>query len=103
MDMTIDRFYLDIFSKNNLIKSKCTETDLEIFLEKYPTPDFCKFLYKEVGKDFFWRDRLRWSEQEWLDYINKKFFKLYVLKYNNKLAGFYELLYDSNINSIEIP
>jgi ribosomal protein S18 acetylase RimI-like enzyme len=103
MDRTIDRFYLDIFSKNNLIKSNCAETDLEIFLEKCPTPDFCKFLYKEVGKDFFWRDRLRWSDQQWLDYINNNFFKLYVLKYKNNLAGYYELLYDINTNSIEIP
>jgi len=103
MDRTIDRFYLDIFSKNNLIKSNCTETDLEIFLEKCPTPDFCKFLYKEVGKDFFWRDRLRWSDQQWLDYINNNFFRLYVLKYKNNLAGYYELLYDINTNSIEIP
>ena len=103
MDRTIDRFYLDIFSKNNLIKSNCTETNLEIFLEKCPTPDFCKFLYKEVGKDFFWRDRLRWSDQQWLDYINNNFFRLYVLKYKNNLAGYYELLYDINTNSIEIP
>ena len=103
MDRTIDRFYLDIFSKNNLIKSNCKEANLEIFLEKCPTPEFCKFLYKEVGKDFFWRDRLRWSDQQWLDYINNNFFRLYVLKYKNNLAGYYELLYDINTNSIEIP
>jgi ribosomal protein S18 acetylase RimI-like enzyme len=103
MDRTIDRFYLDIFSKNNLIKSNCTEANLETFLEKNPTPDFCKFLYKEVGKDFFWRDRLRWSDQQWLDYVNNNFFKLYVLKYKNNLAGYYELLYDINTNSTEIP
>jgi ribosomal protein S18 acetylase RimI-like enzyme len=103
MDRTIDRFYLDIFSKNNLIKSNCKETNLEIFSEKNPTPEFCKFLYKEVGKDFFWRDRLRWSDQQWLDYINNNFFRLYVLKYKNNLAGYYELLYDINTNSIEIP
>ncbi len=103
MDRTIDRFYLDIFSKNNLIKSNCKEINLEIFLEKNPTPEFCKFLYKEVGKDFFWRDRLRWSDQQWLDYINNNFFRLYVLKYKNNLAGYYELLYDINANSIEIP
>jgi ribosomal protein S18 acetylase RimI-like enzyme len=103
MDRTIDRFYLDIFSKNNLIKSNCKETNLEIFPEKNPTPEFCKFLYKEVGKDFFWRDRLRWSDQQWLDYINNNFFQLYVLKYKNNLAGYYELLYDINANSTEIP
>jgi ribosomal protein S18 acetylase RimI-like enzyme len=103
MERTIDRFYLDIFSKKNLIKSNCVETNLEIFLEKNPTLDLCKFLYKEVGKDFFWRDRLRWSEQQWLEYINSKFFKLYILKHKNNFAGYYELLYDTSTNSIEIP
>jgi len=103
MQRYITRFYLHILSKDDLINSRCIENNLEVLFEKDPTPDLCKLFYKEVGKDFFWRDRLRWSEQEWLDYINKKFFKLYVLKYNNKLAGFYELLYDSNTNSIEIP
>ncbi len=63
----------------------------------------CKFFYKEVGKDFFWRDRLKWSDQDWLDYINNVFFKLYILKYNDKLAGYYELLYDPRALSMEIP
>jgi ribosomal protein S18 acetylase RimI-like enzyme len=103
MERTIDRFYLDIFSKKNLIKSNCVETNLEIFLEKSPTLDLCKFLYKEVGKDFFWRDRLRWSEQQWLEYINSNFFKLYILKHKNNFAGYHELLYDTSTNSIEIP
>ena len=53
MERTIDRFYLHIFSKNNLKKSNCKEKNLEVILEKEPTVDFCKFLYKEVGRDFF--------------------------------------------------
>jgi len=94
MDRTIDRFYLHLLSKNDLIKSNCSESDLEIFLEKNPTQDLCKFFYKEIGKDFFWRDRLRWSDQQWLDYISNNFFKLYILKHKNILVGYYELLYD---------
>ncbi len=103
MDRTIDRFYLHLLSKNDLIKSNCSESDLEIFLEKKPTQDLCKFFYKEVGKDFFWRDRLRWSDQQWLDYIGNNFFKLYILKQKNILVGYYELLYDPKTLSMEIP
>jgi ribosomal protein S18 acetylase RimI-like enzyme len=103
MQSEIDRFYLHIFFKNDLIKSDCKEINLEVFLEKNPTVDFCKFLYKEVGRDFFWRDRLKWSDQDWLDYISNDFFKLYILKQNNNLAGYYELLYDSKTSSMEIP
>ena len=86
---SIVRTYLHIFSKSNLIKANCKNQNLEVILEEKPTIDFCKFFYKEIGRDFFWRDRLKWSNQEWLDYINNDFFKLYVLKYNNKLAGYY--------------
>jgi len=103
MQRNIIRSYLHISSKNDLIKSSCKEKNLEVYLEKKPTPELCKFFYKEVGKEFFWKDRLRWSDQEWLSYINNEFFKLYILKYNNKLAGYYELLYDLKTFSMEIP
>ena len=102
MSKVISRFYLNIFSKKELKVSNCKEKNLEVFLEEKPTPDLCKFFYKEVGKDFFWRDRLKWSDQDWLDYINNDFFKLYILKKNNELAGYYELLYDPKISSMEI-
>ena len=103
MQRNIIRSYLHITSKDRPIKSRCKEKNLEVLLEEKPTPDLCKFFYKEVGKDFFWKDRLKWSDQDWLNYINNDFFKLYILKYNNKLAGYYELLYDPRVLSMEIP
>ena len=103
MQKSIIRSYLHIFSTSSLIKSNCKNKSLEVTLEKKPKIDFCKFLYKEVGRDFFWRDRLKWKDQEWLGYINNNFFKLYVLKCNNKLAGYYELLYDPKTSFMEIP
>ena len=103
MHIEIQRFYLHIFSKDNLIKHNCSEVDLNILLERTPSLDLCKFFYKEIGKDFFWRDRLAWTDQEWFNYISNDFFKLYILKQNNKLAGYYELLYDPITSSMEIP
>jgi ribosomal protein S18 acetylase RimI-like enzyme len=102
MERSIDRFYLHLLSRSDLIESNCKEKNLEVVLEKKPTIDFCKFLYKEVGRDFFWRDRLKWSDQDWLNYISNDFFKLYILKKNKELAGYYELLYDPKIPSMEI-
>jgi len=102
MERIIDRFYLHLLSSKDLIRSNCKEKKLDILLEKKPTIDLCKFFYKEIGKDFFWRDRLKWNNLDWADYIQKDFFKLYVLKSNNKLAGYYELLYNSSNCSVEI-
>ena len=53
MERPIDRFYLHLLSMSDLIKSDCKEKNLEVISEKKPTVDFCKFLYKEVGRDFF--------------------------------------------------
>jgi ribosomal protein S18 acetylase RimI-like enzyme len=102
MERQIDRFYLHLLSRSDLIKSDCKEKNLEVILEKKPTVDFCKFFYKEVGRNFFWRDRLKWSDKDWLDYINSHLLKLYILKHNNKLAGYYELLYNPKTSSMEI-
>ena len=102
MERSIDRFYLHLLNYKDLIKSNCKEKNLEILLEKKPTIDLCKFLYKEIGKDFFWRDRLKWSDSDWTNYISQDFFKLYILKSNNKLAGYYELLYNPINPSMEI-
>ena len=82
MQKEIDRFYLHILSIKDLIKSECKEINLEVFLEKNPKPNFCRFFYKEIGRDFFWRDRLKWNDQDWLNYISNDFFKLYILKHN---------------------
>jgi ribosomal protein S18 acetylase RimI-like enzyme len=103
MHVEIQRFYLHIFSKDNLVKHNCSEVNLNILLERRPSLDLCKFFYKEIGKDFFWRDRLAWTDQEWFNYISNDFFKLYILKKNNKLVGYYELLYDPITSSMEIP
>ena len=53
MERPIDRFYLHLLSMSDLIKSDCKEKNLEVALEKKPTIDFCKFLYKEAGRFFF--------------------------------------------------
>ena len=53
MERSIDRFYLHLISRNDLTPSNCKQKNLEVILEKEPTVDFCKFLYKEVGRDFF--------------------------------------------------
>ena len=46
MERSIDRFYLHLLSRSDLIESSCKEKNLEVILEKKPTIDFCKFLYK---------------------------------------------------------
>jgi ribosomal protein S18 acetylase RimI-like enzyme len=103
MKKKIKRFFLELSSLNDLIKSKIVYKNLIIILEKNKNFDFYKFLYKEIGKNFFWRDRLGWTLEQWNSYIQQSNLQFYVLKQNENLLGYYELLFDANTNSVEIP
>ena len=103
MKKKIKRFFLELSSLNDLIKSDNFYKNLIIISEKNKNFDFYKFLYKEIGKNFFWRDRLRWTLEQWDSYIQQSNLQFYVLKQNENLLGYYELLFDANTNSVEIP
>jgi len=103
MKKKIKRFFLELSSLNDLIKSEIVYKNLIIILEKNKNFDFYKFLYKEIGKNFFWRDRLRWTLEQWDSYIQQSNLQFYVLKQNENVLGYYELLFDANTNSVEIP
>jgi ribosomal protein S18 acetylase RimI-like enzyme len=45
---------------------------------------------------------LVWTENQWIDYVSSEKVKTYVLKYKEDLAGFFELIFHSEKNEIEI-
>ena len=70
MKEKIDRNYLEIKSINALIES--SEIKLKYSIELVKTDDFQinKFFYKNVGKKHRWKDRLIWSDNDWIKYIS---------------------------------
>ena len=49
-----------------------------------------------------WIDRLTWNENQWIDYVSNKDVKTYILKYENDLAGFFELIFHFEKKETEI-
>ena len=43
-----------------------------------------------------------WTETQWIDYVSSEKVKTYVLKYKEDLAGFFELIFHSEKNEVEI-
>ena len=56
----------------------------------------------EIGKKYNWFDRLVWNDKNWINYISNENVFTYVLKYNNELIGFSELIIDKKKQEIEI-
>ena len=98
----IDRYYLEITSIKNL-KGKdkpSNKTILELVDNK--NYEFNEFFYKQIGKKHHWVDRLAWTEKQWIEYIYNKKIKTYVLKKNENLAGYFELIIHEDKKEVEI-
>ena len=61
-----------------------------------------KFFYKQIGKNHHWIDRLSWSENNWIDYVSNPNLYTYILKKDNEMLGFFELLHHKDKSEIEI-
>ncbi len=102
MSKSVERNYLEIHSIDELKESVKIYKDYSINLLKPENFQLNKFFYKNVGKKHHWVDRLIWTDKEWIQYVSDKKVRTYVLKNNNDLAGYFELIFHRDKNEIEI-
>ena len=102
MKEIIDRNYLEIKSIDDLNDNSSAVLNFSINLEKISDFQVNKFFYKNVGRKHRWTDRLIWSEVDWIKYLSNPKVETYVLKLENDLAGYFELIMHSDLQEIEI-
>jgi len=98
----IQRNYLEINSITDLKDSKYSPEGYVVQLVQPSDFQLNKFFYKNIGKKHNWVDRLAWSEKQWTEYISNKKIKTYVLKKNEDLAGYFELIIHDDKKEVEI-
>ena len=89
----VQRYFLDYkFSKSEKTEKNENKVTLKIILNDKKNYEINKFFYKQIGKDHFWRDRLVWTDKQWLKYFSNSLLDTWILKDNNKnLIGYYEI------------
>ena len=97
----VDRKYLEINSPDEINSS---EPKINCMIELKNPPDFQinKFFYKQIGKSYRWIDRLVWDEAKWMSYINNSNLETYILRENDDLIGFFELLFHPETSKCEV-
>jgi len=98
----VHRNYLEINSIEDLNKVTDPQEEYSLSLLEPQNFQLNKFFYKNIGKKHKWIDRLVWTENQWIDYVSSEKVKTYVLKYKDDLAGFFELIFHSEKNEVEI-
>ena len=102
MTETIERNYLEIKSIDTLKESVSPEITHSIDLVDPIDFQINRFFYKNIGKKHRWVDRLIWSDVDWIKYVSNTKVETYILKINNNLAGYFELIIHTGIKEIEI-
>ena len=102
MTEEVERNYLEINSLKDLNEVVKPNKDCSLNLLEPINFQLNKFFYKNIGKKHKWTDRLVWTEAQWIDYVSSKKVRTYILKYQNNLAGFFELIFHSNEKEVEI-
>ena len=102
MTQEVHRNYLEINSIEDLNDVNDPQEEYSLNLLEPQNFQLNKFFYKNIGKKHKWIDRLVWTENQWIDYVSSEKVKTYVLKYKDDLAGFFELIFHSEKNEIEI-
>jgi ribosomal protein S18 acetylase RimI-like enzyme len=98
----VERNYLEIHSIRDLKEVVKPNKDCSLNLLEPINFQLNKFFYKNIGKKHKWTDRLVWTEAQWIDYVSSKKVKTYILKYQNDLAGYFELIFHSDEKEVEI-
>ena len=100
--MKVDRYYLEINSIKSL--NKVNTPNEKLILEKIfpPNIELNKFFYKNVGKKHRWIDRLVWDNLKWISYLENKNIHTYMLKLNEDLVGYFEIIQEHNSKTSEI-
>ena len=99
----IVRNYLEIKSLGELLQKE--KPNNKYIVEKVSTNDFQlnKFFYNQIGQNYQWNDRLVWDDKQWIDYASNPDVFTFVLKDNEDIAGFFELIYYKDKSEMEIP
>ena len=102
MTEEVKRNYLEINSLQNLKESDKPSKDYTLSLVDKINFQLNKFFYKNIGKKHKWTDRLIWSEEKWINYVSDDRVQSYVLKCRGDLVGFFELIFHTDINEVEL-
>jgi GNAT superfamily N-acetyltransferase len=87
----VTRTYLEMCRPSELRPARSTDPQIRIELQPDCTVALFRFLYREVGRDYYWTDRLPWTEPEIRAYLAEPGVSFWLMTHNQEPAGYFEL------------
>jgi len=87
---SVTTFYLEMTDPAQLRQS-LTGAELIVKEARIASPQLNRFLYTAVGGHWYWIERLVWTYQQWLDYLDRAELQTWVGYVSGTPAGYFEL------------
>jgi GNAT superfamily N-acetyltransferase len=91
MPSSVITWYLETTSPGELRPARISHPCPRIERVEIPSPELSRFLYTAVGGDWHWHDRLPWTHERWMQWLDRPELQTWVLYDHGTLAGYVEL------------
>ncbi len=92
LGVEVTTWYLEMLSPSQLRPAFSSNPNLVVIRAEIPCPELNRFLYTSVGGDWYWIDRLSWTKNRWLEYLNRREVQTWVAYLSGTPAGYVELV-----------
>jgi ribosomal protein S18 acetylase RimI-like enzyme len=83
--------YLEMARPDELRPARAAKVAFEVRRAEIPCAELSRFLYTAVGGDWLWTDRLHWTYAEWLAWVTRPGYELWMAYVADTPAGYFEL------------
>jgi hypothetical protein len=84
-------YYLEMTNPADLRASSRSHPEAVIVQAEVPNPEFNRFLYSAVGGEWHWHERLSWSYERWMQWLDRDEQETWVAYVRGTPAGYVEL------------
>jgi GNAT superfamily N-acetyltransferase len=87
----VRRWYLEMTSPAQLRPAAVPDPAPPIVRAEVPSPALNRFLYTSIGGDWHWTDRLPWTWEQWMKWLDRPQLQTWVMYVSGTPAGYFEL------------
>ncbi len=83
---------LEMTAPDQLVTGPTPAVEVSLVRAVRPAPELSRFLYRSVGGDWYWLDRLGWTFDQWQEWVTHPGHELWVAYVEGSPAGYFELV-----------
>ena len=87
----VTRTYLEMRAPSELQPAHSDDPSIRIEWQRNCSIELFRDLYRQVGKNYFWTDRLSWTDEQINTYLQQPGVSLWLMTYDEDIAGYFEL------------